>query len=365
MAFGATKPVPFQQAVCESQALEPGITGNYTYHQMDLLAAATGCNTTNLDSNDTISCLRGLSTDALLNASIATYSGDISNNIGDCWLPVVDGDFLPDSPSNLVTQHRMANITAIIGWCEDDVGFFTPRTITSDNDTHSFIASYLPDFNDTTISKLLSLYPTADFSADPSANLTANFYRSARMFRDILMTCMPSWMGSNLAAMGASVFLYDQNATILTPLLDDIGATGLGPVHTSEFAYVFGNLSHYNLTADGLPGFDPTEEDYELAMLETRSWSSFIATGQPSLSSKDTLQGWGLAFAKGGGNGEQDPMATEQTNVYVVGGGQPGLSSISNIAAGQGATNQALLSQKLQERCAFLNSPDIIQQMRF
>lgn len=35
MAYGADKPVPFQQASCESQALEPGITGNFTIEAMD------------------------------------------------------------------------------------------------------------------------------------------------------------------------------------------------------------------------------------------------------------------------------------------------------------------------------------------
>jgi carboxylesterase type B len=306
--------------------------------------------------------LRNLDTETLLNASIETYSGDVSNNIGDCWLPVVDGDFLPDSPSNLVAQHRMANVTAIIGWADDDLGFFTPRTITTDNDTQDFITSYLPDMNSTSVTELLSIYPVTDFSDNPSANLSANFYRSSRIFRDVLMTCMPSWMGGHLAAMGASVFLYDQNATVLTPLLEDLGSTGLGPVHTSEFAYVFGNLSHYNLTDDDLPGFDPTEEDFELAKRQTRSWSSFIAVGQPSLLSKETLQGWELAFAKGNGTGEEwDPMSTEQTKVYVVGGGQPGTSSVE----GDGATNAKLAAQKLRERCAFLNSEDVIRQLQF
>jgi len=34
MAYGASKPVPFHQAICESQALEAGITGNFTTDAM-------------------------------------------------------------------------------------------------------------------------------------------------------------------------------------------------------------------------------------------------------------------------------------------------------------------------------------------
>lgn len=56
LAFGGIRSVPSQQGICESQALEPGITGNFTIIQMQLLAGATGCNTTDLNSNDTVEC---------------------------------------------------------------------------------------------------------------------------------------------------------------------------------------------------------------------------------------------------------------------------------------------------------------------
>ena len=348
VAYGGTKPVPFQQGICESQSLEPGITGNFTYHQMDLLASALGCNTSSLDSNDTITCLRDADTMTFLNASIDTYSGDVSNNIGDCWLPVVDGDFLPAAPSFLISSGRMANVSVMIGWADDDLGFFTPRDIATNNDTRAFVESYLPDFNSTSTSELLSLYPTSDFAANSSANLTAEFYRSARIFRDILMTCMPIWTGANLAQLGAPVYLYDQNASILTPILAAQGYSGLGPVHTSEFAYVYGNLSHYNRSD---LAFAPTEDDYALLPLQSRSWSTFAAVGQPSLNAKETLQGWDQAYV---GSNVTDAY------VYVIGGATPGLSALEGPDA-----SKALAKQKLKERCDFLNSPAIIEQLKF
>lgn len=82
------------------------------------LAAATGCNTTALDSPDTMTCLRALTMQQQLDAQIATYTSAASANLGDSWLPVVDGDFLPDAPSNLVNQGKFANVTAMIGWCD-------------------------------------------------------------------------------------------------------------------------------------------------------------------------------------------------------------------------------------------------------
>lgn len=73
LAYGGSRTVPFQQGICESQALEPGITGNFTRTQMQLLADATGCNKTTLDSNATIECLRSLDSATFAQASYDTY----------------------------------------------------------------------------------------------------------------------------------------------------------------------------------------------------------------------------------------------------------------------------------------------------
>jgi hypothetical protein len=62
MAYGGSKPLPFQQASCESQALEPGITGHFTLDAMSDVSNFVGCNTSDLQSAETIDCLRQLST---------------------------------------------------------------------------------------------------------------------------------------------------------------------------------------------------------------------------------------------------------------------------------------------------------------
>ena len=113
---------------------------------MQLLADATGCSTTDLNSNDTIVSLRELNTDTIAQASFDTYVADIAHNIGDSWLPVVDGDFLPAPPSQLLAEGRSANITTMILWAEDDVEYYAPMDITTEEDTHDFVASYLPAF---------------------------------------------------------------------------------------------------------------------------------------------------------------------------------------------------------------------------
>ncbi|POR39521.1 Carboxylic ester hydrolase [Tolypocladium paradoxum] len=345
MAFGASKPVPFQQGICESQALEPGITGNFTIDAMRALVEYVGCNSSSLHSKDTVACLRMFDMETLLNASLTTYHSDIVHNIGDIWLPAVDGDFLPSAPSQLIRQGRFANVTTMIGWCEDDVTFFTDPNIKTPSDTLNFISAYAPDMTQDSLHKLLSLYPASDFPAGKS--LSSEFYRSARIFRDILMTCQPMWYAKHIAAAGNDVYLYDWNQTILDPILAyTMNQTGFGPIHTSEFAYIFGNLSHYD--TNGYP-FHPSKSDYKLRDRGSRSWSTFASIGKPSLEGHDTFQGFTPGF-----------RTVNETHVFVIGASHEGLSALDGPHA-----YPEIANQKLRERCDFINSPMIIEQLRY
>jgi carboxylesterase type B len=347
MAYGATKPVPFQQAICQSQALEPGITGNFTIDAMQALVAYVGCDAAPLHSEATVACLRNHDTQTLLDASLATYQADISHNIGDIWLPVIDGDFLPAAPSTLIREGRFADVTTMIGWCQDDLTFFTEPAIKTPEDTRNFLTSYVSGLTSENLDKLLALYPVSDFARDATTGLSSEFFRSARIFRDILMTCQPMWYGQHIAAAGNDVYLYDWNQTILEPILEqDTGLSGWGPIHTSEFAYIFGNLSHYNMS--GNP-FHPAPSDYDLAVRGSRSWSTFAAVGRPSLLGHETFQGVKPAFSD-----ENDVY------IFVAGGPSEGLSAIDGRRSGE-----AVRRQKLRERCAFINSPEMIEQLRY
>ena len=174
LAYGGEKELPYQQGICQSQALEPGITGNFTRNAMKMVIEKTNCNAgdTSVDAPEVIACLRSKDMDTLYEASAATYTGDIAHNIGDVWLPSVDGDFLPDAPSKLIADGRFGNATYMFGWTQGDVNFFTDVTIETPNDTLKFLQTYLPEVDptesDTNTEAYLSLYPVEDFSPPPS-----------------------------------------------------------------------------------------------------------------------------------------------------------------------------------------------------
>ena len=110
---------------------------------------------------------------------------------------------------------------------------------------------------------------------------------------------------------------------------------------------MFGNLSKYDYP--GWP-YRPSAEDYYLRVHESRSWSSFTALGQPTLEGHDTLLGW-----------KQADFNDENYGTYVVGGPNPGYSG----SGGSAKAREIMSTEKLQERCGFLNSPDIIKQLQY
>ncbi|KAH8168205.1 hypothetical protein CIB48_g11 [Xylaria polymorpha] len=347
MAYGGSKPALFQQGIGESQINEPGITGNFTIEAMQLVVDAVGCNTSSLHSAETVNCLRDFDTATLLNASLETYIGDVAHNIGDIWLPVVDGDFLPAAPSQLIREGRFANVTTMIGWCDNDLTLFTDSAISTEEDVYDFIQGYVRDVTSANIDKLLSLYPISEFHPNEAANKSSQFYRAAQVFRDILMVCQPMFYAENLAKRENAVYLYDWNQTIsdqvLEALYDD---TGYGVIHTSDLEYVFGNLSVFD---NGEYPFQPTPADYALVSRGSRSWSTFASTGKPSLKGHDTFSGFTPAF-----------QGTDEIDVFIAGGPYEGLSPIDGPKA-----KAVLSAQRLRERCAFINSDEIIEQLKY
>ncbi|KAI0551128.1 putative lipase [Xylaria curta] len=343
MAYGGSKLAPFQQGICESQNNEPGITGSFTIDAMRLVVDAVGCNTSSLHSLDTVKCLRDSDMETLLNASIATHSTDVAHNIGDIWLPVVDGDFLPAAPSQLIKEGRFANITTMIGWCENDLTIYTDTTISTDEQVHEFIQGYVPTMTSANVDKLLSLYPTSEFKPNEAANKSSQFYRAAQAFRDILMVCQPMFYAENLAKRGSNVYLFHWNQTISDQVIEGLdNDTGYGVIHTSDLEYVFGNLSTFD---SGKYPFQPTPADYALASRGSRSWSTFASTGKPSLKGHVTFSGFTTAF-----------YGSDEIDVFIAGGPHEGLSPIDG---------PVLNAQRLRERCAFINSDEIIEQLRY
>jgi len=170
--------------------------------------------------------------ETLVEAQIKTHVPGPADDDGDNWLPVVDGDFLPAAPSTLFQQGRFANVSAIIGWTDNDYMLFVPTNLKTPADTHKWISAYLPGMTDANVKHLLSLYPSSEFQTRKGPNSTVEVqgesYRTGRISRDILFTCSAIKVGEVLANAGNPVYFYNQNASMFSVDLAYAGLPGLG-----------------------------------------------------------------------------------------------------------------------------------------
>jgi carboxylesterase type B len=176
----------------------------------------------------------------------------------------------------------------------------------------------------------------------PGTNLSSEFYRSARIFRDVLMVCPSLHFGAAIAKTHSNpVYHYSFNQTVVGPIIDAMNnVSGLGVGHTSEFAYVFDSFQAYN--ESGYP-VRPTQVDYALMARASRSWTTFLATGHPSSPGHNTLHGWAPAYAAG-----------TSASIMTIGGPHEGIS----LPGGP-------VDQRLEERCGFLNDAAIIAELAY
>jgi carboxylesterase type B len=348
------------------------MASNITFNATATIAVMAGCLNTSSSftfapgsasqSRDVISCLQALSMETLLNVTSLFISETTALTDGDVFLPTVDQDFLPCLASELVSSGKFPTMPLILGWEEDDGTLFTPPALSTPEDTQAFVSLFWPNLHSSTVSQLLDLYPSTDFQANAVANLSAEFYRGAAIFRDIVFVCPSLFFGHAMAVKYSTspsapspvpVYLFDNNQTVLAALFAStlLNMPGLGVMHGSEMFYLYDDFSL--LANAGIPGytFSPTTEDYALESELPRSWTSFAWTDNPSLagSNNNTLPGWTSAYPEAKGSG----------NIYVIGGAQEGM------AGANGTKNSQIKKQRLGTRCGFLNSAPVVEQLKY
>lgn len=258
---------------------------------------------------------------------------------------VVDDDFIPAPPSTLVKTGQFAkDVSVIAGWNANDASFFTSTNITTEADVVATLVGY-EVLKNSTISKILELYPVEEFANEvlPNDTVTAQFYRASRIVRDLAFTCPAVDVAFHVAKYAESdsvtARLYELNQTAFAASYAEEGAAYLAVSHFSDISYVFNEVSY-------IPGAAP--EDSTLAAEMSGSWAAFAANGDPEkvkAGNGTTLGSWPVAFTDVKGEG-----AVEMA-VNVIGGPSSGPGTIT----GQNGTGP-LDGEKLVVRCAYINT---------
>jgi para-nitrobenzyl esterase len=203
---------------------------------------------------DSLACLRGLSTAALL----ATPEEDTSSGLAEIFDAVVDGDFLADQPRTLFQNSGTAKVPYLLGSNNDEDMLFE-LNVTPVTDQTGLTAAIAQDFGDAGAT-LTGLYPLSEFDGGYPNQFQAAL---TRMKSDQMLICNTYDSAQLSAAQGVPAYTYN---------FDISAATFLGACHGSELPYVFGTGTQ--LTA-GSP------QAAASALME-RYWTRFASEGNPS-----------------------------------------------------------------------------------
>ncbi|ORY88278.1 alpha/beta-hydrolase [Leucosporidium creatinivorum] len=265
LAYGLTTTPLFRAGILQSGSptTENYLSVNDSKADYDSILQATGCS--NSTANGTaLACLRGLSAEAF-NSSVA----------GTSWMPVIDGEIVPDYPTAQMEEGRFVQVPLLLGANSDEGTAFGARGINTTEQLKGALTGRYPNLSNSSIDKILQLYPD-----DPSVGSpynTGDGYLSTGLqdkvscsiFGDISMVA-PRRLLAERASSQNPVFSYRFNQVTQNMSMET------GVTHFQEVAYVFSNP----LPTQNPLGNRPT--DLSLAKLMTSYWISFIHDLDPN-----------------------------------------------------------------------------------
>lgn len=294
MSYGGRTDGLFHRSIQESgSAATAWYNGSDWYQPIyDTIVNKVNCS----DAVDTLSCLRTVPYEAMLPLLAAPSQGP-------GWYPVVDGDIIPNYPTELLHSGRFAHIPHLLGTNSDEGTDNAPAGGLINTDQQLF--DYLKGstgfgFPDAVIRKIMEFYPN-----DPAVGIPLNtgaerfdqgtqYKRIAAILGDVFyhatrlddarwyakysptytyrFNTLP-WQNNNTATTGGQAQAYK----------------GVG--HFSEVAFVFANPAFYG----------PWPEYKALSDEISEHWINFIASGSPNGAGAQGNLVWPVYNASGNG----------------------------------------------------------------
>ncbi|KAL7628237.1 hypothetical protein AAE478_002436 [Parahypoxylon ruwenzoriense] len=236
---------------------------------------------------DTLECLRTVDYEILypfLNSSAVSGPG---------FYPTVDGDVLPNYPSELLQTGRFAHVPHLYGTTTDEGTDNAPvGVINTDTDLREYLLHGTGfDFPPSTVDRILELYPDdpaqgipADTGAERFADKGWQYKRVAAIVGDVFYHAPRRHDVQHYTSWGAPTYAYRfntrpwlENTTTTTTSSSNSSGGGLAPAykgvgHFSEVAFVFANPTMVG----------PWPAYRALSDQVSSQWIRFAHTGDPN-----------------------------------------------------------------------------------
>ncbi|WP_439134886.1 carboxylesterase/lipase family protein [Pseudomaricurvus sp.] len=221
------------------------------------LAAAMGC------PDQSLSCLRSLSVEQIL-------ANQDPGPVG--WLPVVDGDVLPQTVQSALQSGDFNKVPVIEGTTRDEYSLFTAlnfdlvgNPVTAENYYTAIAQSGIPV---EAVPAVASFYPLEAYSS-PGAAVTA-------LGTDFLFACN-SLSSIKLLSQHVPTYGYEFDDPNAPQILLPPVSFPYGSFHSSEIQYLLG-------TNGQAQGVNLSDEQKQLSDDMVRYWTSFAKFRTPNLS---------------------------------------------------------------------------------
>ncbi|XP_036266000.1 acetylcholinesterase isoform X4 [Pipistrellus kuhlii] len=241
-----------------------------------LLAGLVGCPLGGAGSNDTelVACLRTRPAQALVDHEWHVLPQESVFRFS--FVPVVDGDFLSDTPEALINTGDFHGLQVLVGVVKDEGSYFLvygAPGFSKDNESLISRAQFLagvrvgvPQVSDLAAEAVVLHYTDWLHPEDPARLREA----MSDMVGDHNVVCPVIQLAGRLAAQGARVYGYffeHRASTLSWPLW-------MGVPHGYEIEFIFG------LPLD--PSLNYTTEERAFAQRVMKYWANFARTGDPN-----------------------------------------------------------------------------------
>ncbi|KAL8943394.1 MAG: hypothetical protein Q9216_001103 [Gyalolechia sp. 2 TL-2023] len=289
IAYGGKKDSLFHATAAESQSFGALRTVEESQYQYDELVARTKCDSARTKDNDTLSCLRNLSSDVLQAQNIGTPFPDTTLPPLFAYNPTLDYDFIPNQPVVLFSAGQFLKLPATYGDTTNEGTIFAPRNISTPRQSNDWIQAQFPLLNATQKDYLTENYPPTTETWPK----TGRYWRStADAYGELRYIC-PGIFLSNVYANHSVKRNWNYRYAVLDPTDEK---RGLGTPHVAELNAIWGAPA-------GSPPSYKTGNANMIPVLQ-QYWISFIRTMDPNryrLEGTPEWEEWGARGFEGEG----------------------------------------------------------------
>ncbi|KAL8721194.1 MAG: hypothetical protein Q9225_002080 [Loekoesia sp. 1 TL-2023] len=303
IAYGGRNDSLFHATAAESQSFGALRTVEESQYQYDELVARTKCNSNNTGHDDTLSCLRELSSDALQAQNIGTPFPNTTRPPLFAYNPTLDYDFIPNYTLALFSTGRFLKLPAIYGDATNEGTVFVPRNISTSKQSNDWIQAQFPLLNNTQKKYLTETYPPTTQTWPK----TAKYWRSTSDAYGELRYICPGILLNNIYANHSIKGNWNYRYAVLDPSDEKSGA---GTPHVAELNAIWG-------APPGSPASYKTRNANMIPVLQGY-WISFIRSFDPNRYRLEGTPEWEEWSARGFDEGE----AGRRRILFQNGGGK-------------------------------------------